>query len=49
MSDADFKSLWDQIKEDIDQWYQTSDNQIVFSTVRFIKNKKRKISIIFKY
>lgn len=33
---ADFKSLSTQIKEDIDQYYQTSDNQIVFSPVKFL-------------
>jgi hypothetical protein len=34
-SDADFKPLWNQIKEDIDQWYQTSDNQTSDLSVRF--------------
>jgi hypothetical protein len=35
--DADFKPLWDQIKDDIDQLYQTSDDQIFSPFVRFIK------------
>jgi hypothetical protein len=36
---ADFKPPWDQIKEDIDRWYQTSNDDTLDLTVKFLHEK----------
>ncbi len=45
--DSDFKPLWHQIKEDIDQYYQTSDNDLSLLSVINFNSIKNKIFMIF--